>query len=478
MTAGADYFHVFVTAGADGKEKALSFDRSNIDRTMHVIDSCTREERLVFARNDSLVGVISLDSVSRVRRGPEVARIYINTDSMIAELTDKETYLSATFSMSDGWNADSVAPVAVSIKGRGNSTWGMPKKPYRLKFDKKIGLGGMKKAKSYVLLANYIDPTLLHNAFAFKLAELLGLPYSNHCVPADVYLNGQYKGSYMLTEKVGLNAGSIWDVSESEGVLYELSNEFDEEWKFYSDIYGLPVMIKDPDLTALQKSDSTFSAQKEFDKWKREFGMMEYSAFIPDDTPDLDGRYPGMRPEKYIDMDELARWTMVYLATGGGELNHPKSVFMYRRSHTDKFHFGPIWDFDWLVDYYGAEVNQWHFDFYLMESWRESNYFFRALYARETFRKALEAQWEDFINIIWPAAVDYLLEYADVIEASALRNGELYSLDAPDRYELMKESTETFRRNVNQYVEWIHKRINFLNTADLHGVMVVEESNF
>jgi hypothetical protein len=49
------------------------------------------------------------------------------------------------------------------IRGRGNTTWGMPKKPYRIKLDKKHGVFGPNNNKDWILLANYSDKTLLRN---------------------------------------------------------------------------------------------------------------------------------------------------------------------------------------------------------------------------------------------------------------------------------------------------------------------------
>lgn len=468
--ASREFLHVITSQGESPVEHVVSVPMGSGCRTYHGLDSITNAESLIFVRRDSMLLSVPIDNIRRVKKGADVARIYIRTDSAMKDVTSKEEYVHAEISIGAGTWCDTLPPTRVNIKGRGNTTWDMPKKPYRLKFEKKVAIGDMKKAKSYVLLANYIDPTLVHNAFAFKLAELLGLPYTNHALPADVYFNNRYCGSYLLTEKLGLNSGSIYDVDEAKGVVYEVSDEFDEEWKFRSPVYQLPVMIKDPDFTELQQADSLFSAEEAFMGWKDDFELFERSVAYPDDERDLDGMYRGLRPERFVDMDELARWVIVYLATGCGELNHPKSVYMHRASRWDKFHFGPVWDFDWLVDYYGNENNLWVYDFFLLEEWRESNAFFKDLFSRDSFRRAMDNVWEDFVNIIWPEAIDYLYAYADVIEASALRNGELYSLSDPDRYEYMKASTETFRSNVEQYADWLHMRIQFLNFAPNHGI--------
>ncbi|MBR5102575.1 MAG: hypothetical protein IK092_05575, partial [Muribaculaceae bacterium] len=74
--------------------------------------------------------------------------VYINTENN-TPITSKEDYLNATCYIDatdiDGYeslgNADN--PVELQIKGRGNTSWAMPKKPYRLKFDSKVSPLGM-----------------------------------------------------------------------------------------------------------------------------------------------------------------------------------------------------------------------------------------------------------------------------------------------------------------------------------------------
>lgn len=467
------YLHIITTSNHDiDANSSISIPEKNILSVSHTFDTTHFQQALKLSLLNAPDSLIPLDSIIRIHRGPEVARIYLTTDSAVTEITSKDTYLTGSFSMSKGFDADSISPLPVSIKGRGNSTWDMPKKPYRLKFDKKIAIGSMKKAKSYVLLANFIDPTLIHNVFAFKLAQLLNLPYTNNFIPADLYLNGIYKGSYLITEKIGLNSGSIHNIDQTQGILYELSDEYDEKWKFRSALDSLPVMIKDPDFDELALADSTFSPQTALAEWQADFNRLESAIKFPDDqTRDLLGQLRGERPEKYIDMDELARWALVYLAIGCGELNHPKSVFIHRASHHDKFHFGPIWDFDWLVDYYGSQENFWHYDYYLLEFWRQENQIFQALFKRQSFIDALENIWQDFHNIYLPQTIEYTLQYADIIEASALRNGILYPLNHPDSYHLMKASTSTFRKNLNQFLQWIALRQQFLLNAPNHGII-------
>ena len=77
-------------------------------------------------------------------------------------------------------------------------------KPYQIKFDKKINLlgTGTAKAKKWVLIANYTDPTLLKNKIVNDLcvnSELSNIPNSQFI---DLYIDGNYVGNYLLCDKI------------------------------------------------------------------------------------------------------------------------------------------------------------------------------------------------------------------------------------------------------------------------------------
>ena len=103
------------------------------------------------------------------------------------------------------------APVSLKIKGRGNYTWtGFDKKPYRLKFDKKVSIMGMKKNKHFGLLAHADDDLgFLRNAVGFELSRRLGLAWTPTAEPVEVFLNGDYIGLYFLTELVRVDPDRV-----------------------------------------------------------------------------------------------------------------------------------------------------------------------------------------------------------------------------------------------------------------------------
>ena len=142
--------------------------------------------------------------------------LYIQTENNAA-ITSKDDYINATYyldnqGLSDYQSIGSKAePLAMEIKGRGNYSWsGFDKKPYRIKFDQKQSLFGLHEAKSWVLLAEYLDPSCMHNYPAFSLgAESDALAFTPTAHHVNLYLNGEFMGLYLLCEQVQENEGRM-----------------------------------------------------------------------------------------------------------------------------------------------------------------------------------------------------------------------------------------------------------------------------
>ena len=163
-----------------------------------------------------------------------------------APINSKVTYLQATISIK-GQGKYSDYKGTAQIRGRGNTTWTYPKKPYRFKLDNKDSLFGLAAEKDWVLLANYLDGMHILNAIAMKIGKLLNMPYTNNIIPVELTLNGSYQGTYMFTEQIEVKTNRV-NVG-NDGLLLLLDTNFDEIWKFKSAAYQLPVMIKHPELT-------------------------------------------------------------------------------------------------------------------------------------------------------------------------------------------------------------------------------------
>ena len=265
--------------------------------------------------------------------------VFIDTDNDQA-IDSKEVYVNGRMRV-DGVEMVPSMVADMRIRGRGNSTWAMPKKPYRIKLDKKLEVAGMPAHKDWVLLANYIDPSLVKNAIGFKLSDILGMEWSSRNVNVDVYVNGAYEGNYLLCEQIkidknrvniaSLKDGDTDEVGITGGYLLELDVYFDEEQKFKTELRGLPVMVKDPELNAAQLN------------WIEGYFNEVERVLYGDDFASATNGY-----RNFIDTESFIKWWLVQELMSNWEPNHPKSTFM-TKDRGGKLKMGPVWDFDWYI---------------------------------------------------------------------------------------------------------------------------------
>ncbi|MCA5006692.1 CotH kinase family protein [Sphingobacterium bovistauri] len=321
------------------------------------------------------------------------------------EVTDKEKYLKATFRI-DGKTFYSSFDAPTEIRGRGNSTWGLPKKPYRLRLNTKASILGLPEARNWVLLANYLDPSLMCNAVAMRIGRDLKVPFTNDIIPVDLTINGTYRGSYVLTQHLEVAENRI-NITKA-GYLFELDTYYDEEYKFRSSNYNLPMMIKSPEL----------DNQTQVTPIKADFEELEKLIFAND--------FPNNGYRDKLDIDVFAKYLLVYILTGNEELNHPKSTYMHKIPN-GKFSFGPIWDFDWA---YGYEANRVHFSNPTREFfWSENNLgskYFRRLLSDPEVKKAFKNHWQNYKSTQFGSLLQFVDEYAALIKDSKARDEQVW----------------------------------------------------
>ena len=354
------------------------------------------------------------------------------TDPSIAEIPSKDYYLEGTLAVNGRGGYEDYTG-KTEVKGRGNSTWGYPKKPYRLKLNKKAEICGLGKAKNYVLLANHLDPTLMLNSVAFKIGRLLELPFTNHAIPVDVVLNGIYKGSYLLTEQIEVKENRV-DLDENNSVMWELDSYWDDEPKFKSTAFNLPVMVKDPDLTTEQ-----------FEYWKKDF-----NAFTTQFAKEpLEGNsYVDM-----IDIESVAKFLITFNLVHNMEINHPESVFLHKEGN-GKYVMGPIWDFDWAYDYEGTSNHFGRYNTPLFSSSMNGvgTAFFQRFLQDSRVKAIYKRTWQDFKNNKLDALLQYVDDYAVMLKPSVERNSELW------------ENTRSFDTKVKELKTWLRNRADYIDS--------------
>ena len=212
---------------------------------------------------------------------------------------------------------------------RGNASREFPKKPWRIKFEKKQNvLDAPAKAKKWTLINNYGDKTLMRNLLAFELSKRLGMSFTPYGTAVDVLMNGEYKGCYQLCDQIEINKNRV-NITEmtpednegealTGGYLIEIDAYADQEISWFRSAKGNPVTIKSPD------EDEITANQKQY--IKNYFNTME------------------RQWSSYLDLNSFLTHFLVGELAGNTDTYW--SVFMYKGRGDDKLYTGPVWDFD------------------------------------------------------------------------------------------------------------------------------------
>ena len=353
---------------------------------------------------------------------PKLPVIRINTENAYPIL-DKKNYIPGTVVIEDPdgayWDTPrlEVKIVENGIRGRGNSTWDMPKKPYKIKFDEKISIFGLGEDKEWVLLANYADKTLLRNVVAMKLSEIVGMEWTPSMLPVEVYLNDEYMGCYTFSEhkKVSKHRVDLDIVGESDnsgdavtGDYYmEIEQNMDETTCFRTSICGIPMMFSDPEVPTAAQYDYIVG-----------YFYDAENALMGNNFTDPDHGW-----QKYIDIESFAKAYIVNELTKNIDGNMRKSSFITKEKGK-KLEMYHLWDYDltlgncnYLDDEFGATDGPegWFIkDFscnYWTHGWNHTNW-----YTRLTDDPAFCAK----VKEIWDKHHQELSSIPDFIDVKAM----------------------------------------------------------
>ena len=284
-----------------------------------------------------------------VRTGLPV--IYVDTQGS-RPITSKEEYVKASLKIRGTEQYEGLDEVTCDIRGRGNTTWYWPKKPYLIKLEEKQSLFGMPKHKRWILLANFMDRTLMRNLVSMKVASMMSnLAWTPGCVPVELVLNGRHMGSYLLIEQVRVDKKrvAVTEMTPQDnvgdavtgGYLLELDFHYDNEVQWIDPHghnnqwgNGIPFGVKYPDPEDLTPQQRTY--------------IQGYISEAANTLYGNDFKDPAKGYAKYIDVDSFIDYWITFEVMGNHELGNPGSVYMHK-DRNGKLVAGPCWDFDWGI---------------------------------------------------------------------------------------------------------------------------------
>jgi len=322
--------------------------------------------------------------------------LYINVEhksSARSKIEYKKAYLkivlNGMYSDAQGYDAE------IEIKARGNSTYNLPKKPYKIKLDKATDLFGMGKDKHWVLLAQYFDESLMRNKLVYDFSGTMGLEYCQSTW-VDVVFNGEYIGVYQLCEQIRIGENRLdiadweeegeaiskaianaeglskddqkaletqmeenlewlttrkvsyngveysiddyYDLTENTtngGLVFEISDEYNEVSKFRTRKY-YPVMIKEPKYA--NTNEELFNFAKDY------INAFEDGVYSSDGYTEFNGER--VHYKRIADIESLAKnWLCAEIFLNVDALY--KSRYMYLDNDGSLLKFGPVWDYDY-----------------------------------------------------------------------------------------------------------------------------------
>ena len=312
-------------------------------------------------------------------RSQGIRSVFVNTEhdrSYVDSSGSHSTKDTGTFSVLNADGSSAVAADMEFIRGRGNSTWSeSDKKPYQVKLKKKADvLGDGQKSKTWLLLANAADSTLLRNTISFNLARYMGSTATPSCEPCDFYYNGEYRGSYLLTEKVKVEkyGVDVDDIDEANEEANEGSDALENPWAYresatndrgkdYTYVSGLNnpsnisggYLIELDDKTAANEVSMFQAGSHSFIMHTPEIATADEAKYISElfDIGFSAARSGGTDKESgktvydVFDIDALIATGLTEDFIWDGDYLYSSSYF-YTPENQGKIYLGPIWDCD------------------------------------------------------------------------------------------------------------------------------------
>lgn len=289
-----------------------------------------------------------------------------------------EKYEGNSFSLMDPASEyDLEVEKSVEIKGRGNSTWTCyDKKGYQIKFDDKTNVMGMGKAKKWVLLANAGDDSMMRTQLVYRMADNLGMTYVPSFRYVDLWIDGEYRGTYMLGEKAEIGSSRL-DLQEDTGALFEHDEAFyqEEDYWLYSTMLEKHFVMKEINE---EEDEYIQAAMDDFGAAVDNFVSYLYS------TPAWQITLDNL--SAMIDVDSFAKYYLVNEYTLNQE-SFATSFYWYKDGPDDVIHLGPIWDFDTCMGNDGVANT---------ESYGQNHILFEYLLAIPSFRERTQELYEQY----------------------------------------------------------------------------------
>lgn len=396
--------YLFLPASADLNKLALSVDTQNCTNPTVELQGSKGTEKLGKTVNvtklaDADDGLYTLTVLINgkaagtvcVAQSENLSALYITSDDPSAQGRDfvdasKSNIATAQMLLVDKDGKAVYDGALTQLKARGNTTFtAAEKKSYQIKLGKKSDLVACgEKVKTWTLLAGYNDATLLHDKLFKDLAASLGMPYTAASDWVDLYYDGVYRGTYLVSEKNAVNKTGV-DITDMEDAYAGVNagygsnmttataeNRYGQTYRYTTGLTE-PANITGGYLLELNGAQLSGTPEPKYDEasgfmtargsamnvkspeWCGKDAMAyisEYYQAFEDAVyaQDADGNYTGYNAEtgkyyyEYCDLTSLVQAYLLQSLSGNSDAFY-SSLFFYKDAD-GLMYAGPVWDME------------------------------------------------------------------------------------------------------------------------------------
>ena len=374
--------------------------------------------------------------------------INLLTDGSV-QIDSKEDYVEGDVSLDGRRDFESLSDLSMKIRGRGNSTWFIhPKKPFQMKLSEKSAFLGMPEDKKWLFLAEYSDKTMLRNTMAFELGYMSNLDWTPAGEFAEVYLNGEYNGTYNITQKVEASSNRV--ALGDTGYLLELDqlDRIDPDDVYFESTVTekFIINIKEPELNY---------GSEEFRYIENLIAEFE-GALFGANYQDENAGY-----KKYINLESFIDWYLISEITKNVDSRWYSSIYL-NVMPGEKIKMGPLWDFDLAfgnTDYADTQ--------YYEGWWVRFNPWYERLFQDPAFTQMVKDRFiyfKDNEDLI----IQKIDEYAEKLKWAQAENNNkwqtigTYVWPNPVIYDTYQEEVDHLKNWYLARMEWLEEAFNDL----------------
>jgi len=363
------------------------------------------------------------------------------------EMADENGWEAEVMSRDGSWRT----PASLGMRGHGNITWELDKKAYNIKLENAMDLLGMGKACDWILLANSDDYSLIRNEVFLNLAKEMGISYQSELQQIDLFIDGDYRGTYSLATRVQIDSARV-GIARDHDYLFK--------WGL-QDENSHPVVSE----TFRDEYTSVVEVMDNLDDGKTDEALAIAQHFITEiETASEDD------PLSDIDLTSFARY---YWVQEFAKNTDATSRSFYTIWHADEgvMEVGPVWDMDRTAGV--VEPFERGPDYLYPTNWavREEEWFVPLFKNKAFVAEVRRVYEEEDLKDIFSECVYEIPERIENIRQSANMNFIRWDvLGVEQNNHILKWMGEsTFDTQTEWVMAWLSQRCDFIEEAMSSG---------